>query len=34
MMGASMVDTDTICALATPRGVAGLAVVRVSGPER
>jgi tRNA modification GTPase len=33
MMGASMVDTDTICALATPRGVAGLAVVRVSGPR-
>lgn len=31
MMGGSMVDTDTICALATPRGIAGLAVVRVSG---
>lgn len=27
------VKTDTICALATPPGVAGLAVVRVSGPR-
>lgn len=26
-------STDTICALATPPGVAGLAVVRVSGPR-
>lgn len=25
--------TDTICALATPPGVAGLAVIRVSGPD-
>lgn len=31
MIRGSMVDTDTICALATPRGVGGLAVVRVSG---
>lgn len=27
------VKTDTICALATPPGVAGLAVVRISGPR-
>lgn len=32
-MDASTVTTDTICALATPHGVAGLAVVRVSGPK-
>lgn len=30
-MAAPTVTTDTICALATPHGVAGLAVVRVSG---
>ncbi|MES2764948.1 MAG: tRNA uridine-5-carboxymethylaminomethyl(34) synthesis GTPase MnmE [Bacteroidota bacterium] len=28
-----MIATDTICALATPPGIGGLAVVRISGPE-
>lgn len=26
-------DTDTICAIATPHGIGGIAVVRLSGPE-
>lgn len=29
----SFLDTDTICALATPPGTGGLAVIRVSGPS-
>lgn len=32
-MTSESVVSDTICALATPHGVAGLAVVRVSGPD-
>ena len=32
-MASSPVDTDTIAALATPRGRAALAVVRLSGPQ-
>lgn len=33
MNSVTTVGSDTICALATPQGVAGLAVVRVSGPR-
>lgn len=33
MLGITKVGSDTICALATPPGVGGLAVVRVSGPR-
>ncbi|MCX6141020.1 MAG: tRNA uridine-5-carboxymethylaminomethyl(34) synthesis GTPase MnmE [Candidatus Kapabacteria bacterium] len=33
MVGNTKVGSDTICALATPPGVGGLAVVRVSGPK-
>lgn len=29
----SLIDTDTICAVSTPAGVGGIAVIRVSGPE-
>lgn len=32
-MDALTLTTDTICALATPHGVAGLSIVRVSGPR-
>jgi len=26
-------DSDTICAISTPSGVGGIAIIRVSGPE-
>jgi hypothetical protein len=29
----SIIFTDTICALATPPGIGGLAVLRLSGPK-
>lgn len=29
----SMFENDTICAVSTPSGVGGIAVIRVSGPE-
>ena len=28
-----MTNEDTICAISTPSGVGGIAVIRVSGPE-
>ncbi|MDE6062957.1 MAG: hypothetical protein K2G00_09430, partial [Duncaniella sp.] len=28
-----LLDSDTICAVSTPPGVGGIAVVRVSGPD-
>ena len=29
----SSLHTDTICAISTPHGVGGIAVIRISGPE-
>ncbi len=28
-----LLDSDTICAISTPAGVGGIAVIRVSGPD-
>ena len=32
-MHTNILNTDTICAVATPHGMGAIAVVRVSGPE-